>query len=776
MDPTLTSAPIPAARRPHRLAARARWLVVAAVTLVVSCGTSENRAEKLPEGAAKPALPRSANALPGPGAAENITRLREPIIVSGDGNLIGARGQTPPESAGAAGDITLNFVDTDVREVMRAVLGDVLHLNYAVDSKVQATVTLQTSRPLRRDQVLPTLQAALRASGLALIESADVYRVVPLEEAARSGSAPLIVGQGGPRTRPDNASYNVQIFPLKYVAAADMRQMIEPLLPKGAVVEVDTPRNLLILSGTGQDLSTASELLRTFDVDWLKGMSFGIFPLQFGTPRAISGELNTIFGPNGSVPLAGVLRFAPLERMNAILAVSPQRSYLDQARAWIERLDKGGDENTPRLYEYHVQNSRATDLAKVLSELFSSGSVRTVEAQSSPDKAFSALSQSGGAPMMQGQAGGPAAGGSPLGSTPGGGALGGTPLGTSPSPSPQPSTSTSTTPGAGGSPRPEQQQSLSTALGGAFGADRGGGGGEFELPQVRIVADEKNNSLVIFARPREWRMIEDTLKRLDIVPLQVLIEATIAEVTLNDNLSYGTQWFFKKGGSTIDLSQGTAAAAAQVLPGFNYAFLAGGANIVLSALSAVTDVDVVSSPQLLVLDHRVATLQVGSEVPVPTAQIQSTVTAGAPVVNTIQYVNTGVILSVSPRVNQNGIITLDISQEVSDATTTTTSTLNAPTINQRRIETSVSVLDGETVALGGLITENRTLGNSGVPILKDVPIFGSLFGTKQNDKGRTELLILLSPHVLHDAAEARAATDELRNRLHSIAPTVGRIR
>jgi general secretion pathway protein D len=785
MDPTLASAPIPAYRWRHLAATRARWLIVAAVSLVVSCGTSENRAEKLPEGAAKPALPRPTTARPGPGAPEDLMRLREPIIISGDGALIGARGETPPAAAGAAGDITLNFVDTDVREVMRAVLGDVLHLNYAVDSKVQATVTLQTSRPLRRDQVLPTLQAALRTSGLALIETADVYRMVSLEEAARSGSAPLIVGQGGPRTRPENANYNVQIFPLKYVAAADMRQMIEPLLPKGATAEVDTSRNLLILSGTGQDLSTATELLRTFDVDWLKGMSFGIFPLQFGTPRGVASDLNTIFGPNGSAPLAGVLRFAPLERMNAILAVSPQRSYLDQARAWIERLDKGGDENTPRLYEYHVQNSRATDLAKVLSELFSSGSVRTVEAQTSPDKAFSALSQSGGAPMMQGQGGGSPAGGSPLGSTPGGGPLGGAAPSATPL-SPQPSASTPLTPGVGGgggggggggAPRPQQQQSLSTALGGAFGADRGGGGGgDFDLPQVRIVADEKNNSLVIFARPREWRMIEDTLKRLDIVPLQVLIEATIAEVTLNDNLSYGTQWFFKKGGSTIDLSQGTAAAAAQVLPGFNYAFLAGGANIVLSALSAVTDVDVVSSPQLLVLDHRVATLQVGSEVPVPTAQIQSTVTAGAPVVNTIQYVNTGVILSVSPRVNQNGIISLDISQEVSDATTTTTSTLNAPTINQRRIETSVSVLDGETVALGGLITENRTLSNSGVPILKDVPIFGSLFGTKDNKKGRTELLILLSPHVLHDAAEARAATDELRNRLHSIAPAVGRIR
>jgi general secretion pathway protein D len=555
-----------------------------------------------------------------------------------------------------------------------------------------------------------------------------------------------------------------------------MRQNIEPLLPKGAVMEVDAARNLVILSGTGQDLSTAVELLRSFDVDWLKGMSFGIFPLQVSTPRDVAAGLNTLFGSSGSVPLAGVLRFAPLERMNAILAVSPQRSYLDEARKWIERLDKGADENTPRLFEYHVQNSRAADLAKVLSQLFSNGSVQTVEPQSSPDKAFTAAVQAGASALSA--TGGSAMPG--LSSSPLGGTAGTTPaspaagIGTAPStatpPPPSPSPGQGTDTGQG---RP-QSQGLASALGGAFGADRGNE--DFRLPQVRIVADEKNNTLVIFARPREYRMIEDALKRLDVVPLQVLIEATIAEVTLNDNLSYGTQWFFHQGGSNALLTQGTTTGApSQVVPGFNYAFLTGPASVVLSALSAVTDVDVVSAPQLLVLDHHVATLQVGDEVPVPTAQIQSTITSGAPLVNTIQYVNTGVILTVSPRVNYNGVITLDISQQVSNVDTTVpTSALNAPTISQRLVDTSVTVTDGQTVALGGLITEQRTLSNSGIPVLTDIPVLGTLFGTKSNDKQRTELLVLLSPRVVHDAAEARSMTEELRSRLHTIAPDVGR--
>jgi general secretion pathway protein D len=782
-------------RRRFRVAAAIPLLALAATAIIGACDTIKRDNPSGATAADAPPTPLAPPAWGGPKpsatpeAASPRAQAAAPTIISGSGELIAAAGEPPPGAATEAGDITLNFVDTDVREVLRAVLGGVLHLNYAVDSKVQATITLQTSRPLQQDQVMPTLQAALRSSGLALVENAGVYRVVPVEDATRNGAAALVVGQGPPRAR-DNPTYNVQIFPLKYVSAVDMRQTIEPLLPKGAVIEVDTARNVIILSGSGQDLSTATELLRTFDVDWLKGMSFGIFPLQVGTPRAVAGELNTIFGASGSVPLAGVLRFAPLEGMNAILAVSPQRSYLEQAGAWIERLDKGGDENTPRLFEFHVQNSRAADLAKVLSQLFTSGQVQTVEPQTTPDKAFTAAVQAGSNMFNGGATGG--GGGMPgLSTSPlSGGA--GTGVGVTPAaPAPGSAPAAPASPAAGvgaGNAGPAQPQSpgLSSALGGAFGGDHGTE--DFQLPQVRIVADEKNNSLVIFARPREYRMIEDALKRLDVVPLQVLIEATIAEVTLNDNLQYGLQWFFSHASNSLQLLNNTNSSggtvtglASDIMPqfagltGFNYIVGGGRAKAVLSALSQLTNVNVISSPQLLVLDHHVATLQVGDEVPVPTAQIQSTLTAGAPLVNTIQYVNTGVILSVSPRVNVNGVITLDISQEVSNVDTTVAATaLNAPTISQRRVDTAVTVLDGETVALGGLITETRTVGNTGVPLLMDVPVVGSLFGTKQNSKARTELLILLSPRVVHDAAEARAATEELRGRLHTIAPSVGR--
>jgi general secretion pathway protein D len=794
MKPIPVAATAPA-RRSFRPAILVAWFALAATGLVAACdplatnhpqATGETEAGT-PAGSPLRTAPAAGKPRPAPEVALESSpapaRPAAPIIIPGSGPLIAVRGEAPPGAAATAGDVTLNFVDTDVREVLRAVLAGVLHLNYAVDSKVQATLTLQTSRPLKREEVLATLEAALRASNLALVENAGVYRVVPIEDAARSGAAALVVGQGAAQSQLGaNTSYNVQVLPLRYVSAADMRQTIEPLLPKGAVMEVDAARNLVILSGTGQDLSTAVDLLRSFDVDWLKGMSFGIFPLQVSTPKDVAAELNTIFGAGGSVPLGGVLHFAPLDRMNAILVASPQRAYLDEARRWIERLDKGADENTPRLYEYHVQNSRAADLAKVLSQLFSNGSVQTVEPQTTPDKAFTSAVQAGQQSMSSLNGGGT----SGLASSPLGGTAGTTPAspmpgigatpGASPSSSQTPSPSPSSTSGSnGGNQGQPQSQGLASALGDAFGAERGGD--ELHLPQVRIVADEKNNTLVIFARPREYRMVEDALKRLDVVPLQVLIEATIAEVTLNDSLSYGTQWFFHKGGSNALLTQGTVTGApSQVVPGFNYAFLTGPASVVLSALSAVTNVDVVSAPQLLVLDHHVATLQVGDEVPVPTAQITSTITNNAPLVNTIQYVNTGVILTVSPRVNVNGVITLDISQQVSNVDTTATSvaTLGAPTIAQRLVDTSVTVQDGQTVALGGLITEQRQIGNSGIPVLTDIPVLGSLFGTKSDSKQRTELLVLLTPRVIHNADEADAATQELRRQLHTIVPDLGR--
>ena len=226
------------------------------------------------------------------------------------------------------------------------------------------------------------------------------------------------------------------------------------------------------------------------------------------------------------------------------------------------------------------------------------------------------------------------------------------------------------------------------------------------------------------------------------------------------------------GHGAINFSNAQDGAAAAVSPGFNAILGTPRADIVLNALKAITNVNVISSPQLLVLDRGVATLQVGDQVPILTAQVQSTTTAGAPVVNSIDYRDTGVILRVAPRVNSNGQIVLDVAQEVSDVTKTTTSGIDAPTFNRRHIESTVMVQDGETIALGGLIKDNKSFTRNGLPLLSDIPLLGALFRSDDDTSTRTELLILLSPKVVRNAAEARAVTDELRNRLQGLQRAV----
>jgi len=292
---------------------------------------------------------------------------------------------------------------------------------------------------------------------------------------------------------------------------------------------------------------------------------------------------------------------------------------------------------------------------------------------------------------------------------------------------------------------------------------------------IQIVPDVRNNALVVSATPEEYRQIESALQQLDVTPLQVLIEATIAEVTLTDQLRYGLEWFFHTGDSNFTFSSLATGAVSPAFPGFSYAFSSANAQVVLNALSQITDVKVISSPQLMVLNNETARLQVGDQVPIATQEVQSVANSDAPIVNSIEYRDTGVILNVSPRVNSGGLVVLDIVQEVSDVVPTTTSDLNSPTIQQRRVKSTVAVQSGESVALGGLIRDSNSKGVTGLPVLSEIPVLGNLFKTTDNTQRRTELLILLTPRVVANRKDAREITEELRSRVRALAPLEFRI-
>ncbi len=671
------------------------------------------------------------------------------FVQKGDSRLVQAAGTAATFTSEQNGDISLNFVNANVRDVADAVLGQMLHLNYAVDPKVQATITMQTAKPIAKDAVLPLLENALEANGVALVRSDDLYRLVPLAGAAKSGSLPVKGGSAA-------AGYGLQIIPLKYASAVQLQKVLEPFVPTGGVLQVDDARNMLLVSGTQRDIDSFVRLVNVFDIDALNGMSFGLFPLKQGAAASVARELTTIL--NSASGGSGAVKVIPIERINAILLVSAQPAYIQKGQDWIERLDAGIDESAPRIYVYYVQNSRAADLAKVLGQVFGTSSIQNAQPQTAPGSAMSIL-------------GGGSAGGY--------GGTGGTGLGTAANPAPVLGMAPT---GSAANPAPGAQPPVSATGSDANGLsplpppvgidDRGEAAARpGEKGRAQIVADEKNNALVIRCRPSEYRMIESALKKLDILPQQILIEATVAEVTLNDSLQYGLQWFFKQGGAKLTLSTAASGALSSAFPGFSAVFGGGGGTqAVLNALSDITTVNVVSAPHLMVLDHQTAMLQVGDEVPVATQSAISVATSGAPVVNSIQLINTGVILRVTPRINANGVATLDIEQEVSAATKTTTSGIDSPTIQQRRFRTTVAVGNGETLALGGLIQETKNKDRSGVPILSDIPVLGALTSNTTKGVKRTELLVLLTPTVVHDSEDARAVTDELQQRIHSLLP------
>lgn len=634
------------------------------------------------------------------------------------------RGAGPPREASAAGfgppaaasdgGYVLNFEAVEIRDVVKAVLADMLGIAYVIDPAVQGTLTLHTARPLPREAVLPAFEEALKLSGVALVAGAVGYQVLPLQGAARL--APV----GGRRGA--GVGYRVVLVPLRYAAAADIQRVLEPIVPAGTVAQADPERNILMLAGTEADVSRAQRTISLFDVDWLRSLSYGLFPLQYTPAKTVATDLEAVVGGKG--PLAGRVRITAIEHLNAILVAAPRLADVTATRTWIERFDRGRDQTTPRLFVYRVQNGRAQDLARTLTaSLGRPGAGAGGSTSQPPDDA---------PPTPDG-----------IGS-------------------PAPATRLRTAGGGGlaQAPGPIPSVLLGNIPGGDSAAQPGSPG------DMRITADESNNALLIVTTPERYQQVEAALGQLDIVPLQVMLEASIAEVNLTNQLRYGIQYYFRSG-NVSGLASGVAAASLGPSTGGLSLAILKGADIgaVLDLLSSITRIRVISAPKLVVLNNRTASLQVGDQVPIATASAVGVVTNNAPIVNTIQLLDTGIILRITPRVNQSGLVLLDLAQEVSASVPTSSSGINSPTIQQRRVTTSVAVQDGQTVAIGGLIRDSRNRGRTGIPLLKDLPGVGFLFGQTNDQVDRTELIVLITPHVIRDAQGADAATDELRAKL-----------
>jgi general secretion pathway protein D len=679
--------------------------------------------------------------------------LRDPAtpksqIFSGEGDVSSAAASTlnpaPPGQevvAQGADSYDLNFQNADINAVTKVLLGDILKLSYSVDPRVQGTISLSSGRPVAKAAILSLYESAAKIVNANVVKEGGIYKVVPIGEALGNGA----IDQANNLTQ----GYGISVLPLRYVSAKAVLQAVDSFAAKPGMVKADAARNLLLIQGPSTERASAIEAATALDVDWMKGQSVGIFPVRNASPDTIIAELRNVFDSAKDGTAANLVRFQAINRLNAVLAVAQSDYLIRQTKSWVARLDHADYDNTTvRVYKLRFGNAKL--VAAILKDVFTGQS---------------GLGGLGSADLSQ--------------LTPGAGTRRAT-SSTTRSPTPNsPSTPSSifnnpesTDNSSGGSNTDQNQQSSTSRTSTDIASlSTGGQSGPAPLPNVRITADIANNALLIYASRDQYKMVERAIFELDRAPNQVAIDVTVAEITLKNELQYGVEYYLRSGGAGKNqkgsIGFGTTQILQRAVPGANIVL---GSNsdprVVLSALEAVTDVKVLSAPSLVVLDNQTATLQVGDQVPVITQQATGVVSPDSPIVNSVERQDTGVILKVLPRVNANGVVNLEVTQEVS-AVSSTDPTLG-PTISKRKVQSSVAVTSGQTVLLGGLISSNSSVDRNGIPILMDIKVIGDLFATTDKKANRTELILFIRPQIIQNGLDAQAVSEELRSKLTTL--------
>jgi len=678
--------------------------------------------------------------------------------VSDVSTVVGAQ-----QAAGGEG-YELNFENTPVTGVAKVVLGDILGLGYIIDPRVQGTITLASGRPVPKGDLLYVLESALRLSGASLVRDRRGYVILPAAEAVGTGGVDSVA-----RAEP---GFGITVVPLQYVSATTLTKLLDSFALKAGSIRVDAPRNLVLIQGNGPDRRNAVETVLSFDADWMRGQSVGIYPVRNSTPEPVMSELERILDSGEGGLSQSLVKLQPIARLNAIMVITSKPALLRTVATWITRLDKS-DTATTGVKVYQVRYGDARQMAQLLNDIFGGGRGGAIDSATNQIAPGAGIAVSTSEAIQQG---GLRIGGArtqPGGSSSDSRISGGTTSPAISATSGSPNDIVSQRSGPFGRSGGSVAVAVSPGAGGFGGGAGGTGGGQGAiLPGVRITADAVNNTLLIYANQENYRVIEQTLKQLDRPQLQVSIDATIAEITLNENLSYGVQFFikskdvgYKEDYGSAALSRTGSALISRVLPGFN--FLLGPESeprLILDALRGVSDVKVLSTPSVVVLDNQTATLQVGDQVPVATASATVLTGTGAPVVNTIDYRNTGVILRVVPRINANGNVLLDIEQEISNVAAGSAGSLT-PTVSQRRVKSSIAVASGQTVLLAGLISERQDSGRTGIPLVDQLGELGKLIGSNNKSAQRTELIIFIRPQIIRDGVDAMRVAEEMRTKL-----------
>ncbi|MBS0431942.1 MAG: type II secretion system secretin GspD [Proteobacteria bacterium] len=691
----------------------------------------------------------------------------------GSGSFINpgaASAPMPSIAAQGQGAITFNFENQPVQAAVKAILGDVLHENYVISPGVTGNVTFSTSQPIDQSQVLPVLEMLLSWTNNALVRQGGRYVVMPSKQAAGGN---LVPGLGAVAP---GSGYAARLFPLHYVSADAMQKLLKPFARPDAFLLVDPQRNILVMAGTPDELANYQRTVRTFDVDWLRGMSVAVIPLQHVEASQLMPQLDQMFGSKGDSPMAGMARFIPLEHSNSIVVITPQPVYVDEVRDFIARIDAGAG-GSNGLYVYDVKNIKASDLAEHLNALYSNAPANNNNNAGAVAPGFTPLEQGNN----------------------GLGGVGGI--------------SNSGFDNGGSQDDNNQNNYNDNSLGGDNGMNAAGdmngvgsaglqprrngnnNGNNSNAPSrtasyvtqsgVRIAAVDENNQLLVRARPSQWQEMLPVIQRLDQVPLQVQIETRVLEVDLSGQFSLGVQYYLAgligtQAGSppgtdqSFHRHQGAAGlGGVQYNPstdGMFWSFAGNDLQFAIRGLEGSGNTKILSEPSTVVLNNHDTQIMVGDKIPV----VQTYITPGLGTssdynVGSVQYINTGVLLDVTPRVNPGGLVYLNVQQVVSNPAGNPDKNGNF-TISNRSLSTQVAVQSGQTVLLGGLIQQNDINSDSGVPFLNRIPVLGHLFGTTSRSHDRKELIVLITPRVIGNSQDARAITDEYQTKFESLRP------
>jgi len=643
-------------------------------------------------------------------------------LIRGNQQFVRQPAATAQGKEEGSGDIVFNFQDQPIEAVINSVMGDLLHENYTIAQGVKGNVSFSTSKPVDKQQALSILETLLSWTDNAMIRQGQRYVILPASQAVAGKLVPQM-----PVAKP-SSGLSARLFALRYISATEMQKLLKPFARENAFLLVDPARNVLSLAGTPDELANYQDTIDTFDVDWLKGMSVGVFGLQRASVAELMPELQSLFGPDSGMPLAGMLRFLPIERTNSVVAISSQPQYLSEVGDWIRTIDEGGG-NEPQMYVYDVRNMKASDLAKYLRQIYGNGAIKDdTPARVAPGLRTTTLSS--------------------LNSS--GGGLQNTP----PPPADEPEATEETPPAA-----PDKSLEAGT----------------------RITAQQSSNQLLVRTRPAQWKEIEAAIKRLDNPPLQVQIETRILEVKLTGELDLGVQWYLGRlAGNSASTTVANASGSQGALGGGGaglgatdslfYSFVSSNLQVALHALETNGRTQVLSAPSLVVMNNQPAQIQVGDNIPIS----QTTVNTGDAdtTLSSVEYVQTGVILDVVPRINPGGLVYMDIQQQVSDAENpgSNSDTPVNPRISTRSVSTQVAVQSGQTVLLGGLIKQDNAESVSAVPYLGKIPGLRWLFGNTSKSKDRTELIVLITPKVITSNGQARQVTDDYRQQMQLLRP------